>query len=92
MTAQIDVDRSGAAVSAFFSLVVWKAGGPQLTNVYKAVQIPQVKYGILIMDMQGVVVGKAYLNEHRLRPIIHVAAGADLPSVIALALALWGDI
>ncbi|KAL7573003.1 hypothetical protein ACA910_007499 [Epithemia clementina (nom. ined.)] len=90
--AQIDLDRSGAAICAFLSVVVWNGEGPVLRTVYKAVKIPQVKYGALVMDMMGVVVGKAFIDEQRLQPIIQVAAGADLASVVALASASLGDL
>ncbi|KAL7556829.1 hypothetical protein ACA910_014172 [Epithemia clementina (nom. ined.)] len=89
--AQIDLDRSGAAVCAFLSVVVWKGSGPQLCSVYKAVLVPQVKYGALVLDMQGQVVGKAFLDDRRMQPMIKVAQGADVPSVVALASALLGD-
>ena len=90
--AQIDVDRSGATVTAFLSVVVWKGSGPELLSVYKAVQIPKVKYGALVLDMQGQVVGKSFLDDRRMQPKIQVAAGTDVPSVVALASALLGEL
>ncbi|KAL7558023.1 hypothetical protein ACA910_005503 [Epithemia clementina (nom. ined.)] len=89
--AHIDLDRSGSCVSAFLSVVVWEGTGPHLRSFYKAVKVPQVKYGALVMNMQGVVVGKSSLDEQRMQPIIQVAQGADLPSVVATVSALWGE-
>eukprot|EP00522_Entomoneis_paludosa_P014536 CAMPEP_0172439412 /NCGR_PEP_ID=MMETSP1065-20121228/413_1 /TAXON_ID=265537 /ORGANISM="Amphiprora paludosa, Strain CCMP125" /LENGTH=257 /DNA_ID=CAMNT_0013188093 /DNA_START=41 /DNA_END=814 /DNA_ORIENTATION=- len=90
-SAQIDIDRSGSSSKAFLSVVVWKGSGPELRQVYKAVQIPQVKYGSLVVDNEGHVVGKSCLDEQRMEPKIQIAAGADVPSVVALATTLLGD-
>lgn len=88
--AQIDLDRSGAAVTAFLNVVVWKGSGPQLESVYKAVQLPQVKWGVVVVDMQGQVVGKSSCDDRRMELMINVAQGADLLSVVALIQALLG--
>ena len=89
--AQIDLDRAGAAVCAFLSVVVWKGSGAQFMSLYKAVLIPQVKYGALVLDMKGQVVGKATMDNQRMQPMIKVAKGADVTSVVALVSALVGD-
>lgn len=83
-TAQIEIDRSGPAVCAFFSIFAWKGDGPGLLSVYKALKISRVRYGVLVMNMQGQVVAKAQLDTNRAQPIIDVAAGTDLASVISL--------
>eukprot|EP00522_Entomoneis_paludosa_P009754 CAMPEP_0172452738 /NCGR_PEP_ID=MMETSP1065-20121228/10311_1 /TAXON_ID=265537 /ORGANISM="Amphiprora paludosa, Strain CCMP125" /LENGTH=285 /DNA_ID=CAMNT_0013204843 /DNA_START=77 /DNA_END=934 /DNA_ORIENTATION=+ len=91
-TAQIDLDSCGATTQAFLSLIVWNGQGPELRQVYKAVKIPQVKYGALIVEHEtGQVVGKSRLDETRLEPMLEIAAGADVPSVVALTGALFGD-
>ena len=90
-TAQIEIDNVGAAKQAFFSLIVWKGTGPDYMQVYKAVQIAQVKYGCLVVDNAGQVVGKCQIDEARMEPVVEVARGADLPSVIATASALVYD-
>lgn len=88
--AQIDLHRSGATATAVLSVVVWN-GSTRLESVYKACQLSQVKSNALVVDMQGQVVGKACLDDRRMQPIINVAAGADIPSVIVLASALLGN-
>mmetsp|Transcript_7436 Transcript_7436/g.15164 ORF Transcript_7436/g.15164 Transcript_7436/m.15164 type:complete len:264 (+) Transcript_7436:199-990(+) len=89
--AQIDIDSSGAAVTAFLSVTVWRGTGPDLVQVYKAVKISQVKYGALVVDNQGQVVGKSAMDEDRLEPRIEIARGADIPSVVALVSTLCGE-
>jgi len=90
-TAKIEIDHSGAVVTAFFSVVVWKGSGPEMMQVYKAVKVPTVKYGALVADNSGQVVAKSKLDESRMEPTIQVAAGADVPAVVATITALFGE-
>ena len=90
-SGQIDIDKTGASTCASLSVVVWKGNGPELLQIYRAVQVPSVKYGSLIVDHQGNVVGKSMMDPDRLEPILHIAKGADISSVVALATSTMGD-
>merc|ERR1712232_1324472 len=91
VAAQIEVDKSQAAPVAFFSVIVWGGSGPKkAVPVYKRIRIPQVKFGALVVDMEGQVVGKSFLDEKRMEPIVRIAAGADVASVVEIASAVIG--
>lgn len=90
--AQIKVMRSGAAVTAAMFVSVPSKTGTEFVVCYKASKIPAVKFGALITDMTGEVVGKSSFDEARMNPVIKVAPGADLPCVLAIASAILRDV
>mmetsp|Transcript_1069 Transcript_1069/g.2129 ORF Transcript_1069/g.2129 Transcript_1069/m.2129 type:complete len:220 (-) Transcript_1069:89-748(-) len=87
-SAEISIDRTGASTCAFLDLVVWKGSGPERNTLYKAVLIDEVKYGALVVDMEGQVVAKTYLDRHRMEPMIDIAGGGDVASVIGIVTTL----
>lgn len=64
---------------------------PTYIEVYKAVKIPTVKFGAVIVDMMGQVVGKAEQGKNPL-PTVMVAPGADAAAVVALACMVNGEL
>ena len=60
--AQIELDfTKGSTLSAFLSIVCWKACGPEPVPLYKGIRIPNVNQGVLIVHIDsGHVVGKAF--------------------------------
>lgn len=89
--AQIKVNISGGVVTASMAVSVPSKTGTEFVVCYKASKIPAVKFGVLITDMTGEVVGKSSLEEGRTSPVIRVAAGADLPCVLAIASVILRD-
>ncbi|KAL7563314.1 hypothetical protein ACA910_016672 [Epithemia clementina (nom. ined.)] len=67
-------------------------GDPSYIDVYKAVRIPCVKFGVIIVDMRGQVMGKSAHDPKEPFPIIRVAPGADASAVVALACIVNGDL
>lgn len=61
-------------------------------DLYKAVKIPGVKYGVLIVDMRGQIVGKSAQESKSAFPVIIVAPGSDASAIVALACVINGDL
>ena len=88
--AEIEIDRSGSTACGFFSSIVWNGHGPEPLLVYKAILVPKVKFGALVVDMKGKVVAKTLLDETRMEPVMHIGVGADVASVVTLVSAMLG--
>lgn len=65
---------------------------PSFIDLYKAVKIPNVKCGVIIVDMRGQVVGKCAQEPKEPYPVILVAPGADAAAVVALACVVNGEL